>query len=112
MRERMVRGTLGIALLVMTAIPLASATPASAVVVQRVAIRDNAFKPATVTIAKGTRVRWVNRGTRTHSTTSTKGLWNVTLAPGESFGRRFRKAGTFTYLCVFHSGMTGTIVVT
>jgi plastocyanin len=112
MRGRMMRGALRVVLAVTIAAPLTSAVPASAVVVQRVVVRDNVFKPATVTVARGTRIRWVNRGDRSHTTTSNTGLWNVTLDPGEAYARRFRKAGTFRYVCSFHSGMSGTIVVT
>lgn len=112
MRERMMRGMLSVLLAVTITTPLMGAVPASAVVVQRVVMRDNVFKPATVSVGRGTRIRWVNRGDRSHTTTSTTGLWNVTLDPGESYARRFRRAGTFRYVCSFHSGMSGKIVVT
>lgn len=78
----------------------------------RVRIVDNRFRPRNITIEAGTRVKWVNRGSRNHTTTSS-GLWNSgSLAPGESFRRRFNQQGTFNYLCTIHSSMTGTITVT
>jgi plastocyanin len=80
--------------------------------VQRVRMVDgNRFRPATVTVARGTRVRWVNRDNVSHTTTSNSGIWATTLSPGERFARRFRRAGEFNYRCTIHSGMTGTIVV-
>jgi plastocyanin len=73
---------------------------------------ENFFRPRTLRVERGTRVVWRNSGARPHTTTSNSGLWDSeTLQPGESFRRRFRKAGTFRYHCEIHSGMTGKIVV-
>ncbi|HKN80274.1 MAG TPA: plastocyanin/azurin family copper-binding protein [Actinomycetota bacterium] len=86
--------------------------PSGAIQVVRVRIIDFAFRPRGVTIAPGTVVRWMNRGGRTHTTTSNTSLWNHTLAPGETFRRRFRRTGTFAYHCSIHPEMTGTVTVT
>lgn len=78
----------------------------------RVRIIDFAFKPRTLHVAKGTRVKWVNRGSVSHTTTSNRDLWNSgALAPGDSFSRVFRRAGTFRYHCSIHPDMKGRIVV-
>jgi plastocyanin len=69
----------------------------------------NRFRPARITIDRRDRVRWDNVGSLTHTTTSDD--WNGRVAPGDSFTRRFRQAGTFTYRCTIHPEMTGTIVV-
>ncbi|HEY8115829.1 MAG TPA: cupredoxin domain-containing protein [Actinomycetota bacterium] len=82
-----------------------------ATLVARVRVIDFGFRPRTLMIARGTVVRWVNRGARTHTTTSNTGLWNHRLAPGETFRRRFRRMGTFAYHCSIHPQMTGTITV-
>jgi plastocyanin len=82
-------------------------------VVVRVRIVDNAFRPRNLSIARGTVVRWVNRGDRSHTTTSDRSIWDSgTLSPGDTFRRRFRRAGTFRYHCEIHTGMTATITVT
>jgi len=83
------------------------------VVVQRVRMVNFAFRPKSLTISKGTKVRWVVRE-GTHSTTSNTGLWDSgVLSQGEAFGRVFRKAGTFKYHCSVHpSVMRGVITVT
>jgi plastocyanin len=86
--------------------------PSAATQAVRVRIIDFAFRSRNLSIARGTVVRWVNRGARTHTTTSNTSLWNHTLAPGETFGRRFRRMGTFAYHCSIHTQMTGTITVT
>ena len=78
----------------------------------RVRMRDNVFRPRSITIQRGTRVRWVNRGDNPHTTTSNRGLWDSgILSPGDSFSRRFRRTGTFRYHCEVHVGMTGRVVV-
>jgi plastocyanin len=79
---------------------------------ERVRIVDFAFRPRTLQISRGTRVRWVNRGSVAHTTTSDRDLWDSgRLAPGDSFSRVFRRSGTFRYHCSIHSSMTGRIVV-
>jgi plastocyanin len=91
-----------------------STTPSAPTSVKRVKIVDFAFKPATMTIAKGTRVRWTNAGNTTHTSTSIRGVWDSgSLAPGDTFSRVFRRAGTFKYHCTIHPTlMHGKIVVT
>jgi plastocyanin len=79
----------------------------------RVRIVDFRFRPGTIEVARRTRVRWTNQGGVSHTSTSTNGMWDSgTLAPGDSFSRVFRRAGTFTYACSIHVDMTGTVVVT
>lgn len=77
----------------------------------RVRIVDNRFRPASITVARGTRVRWVNRGDNNH--TSTGNGWNSgNISPGDAFTRRFRRRGTFSYHCQIHATMMGTVTVT
>jgi plastocyanin len=86
--------------------------PSAATQAVRVRVIDFAFRPRNLTIARGTVVRWVNRGDVTHTTTSNTGLWNQRLAPGETFRRRFRRMGTFAYHCSIHPQMTARVIVT
>jgi plastocyanin len=94
-------------------VPTADALePRGTIETHRVRMVDgNRFRPARITISRGDRVRWVNRDNVVHTTTSSRDLWDATLAPGERFTRRFRRAGTFNYECTIHFGMTGRIVV-
>jgi len=81
--------------------------------VERVRMIDNAYRPRSISVARGTRIRWINRGSLVHSATSTTGRWDSGLLdPGERFSRVFRRAGTFPYACTIHPAMTGSIVVT
>jgi plastocyanin len=75
------------------------------------------WRPATRTIQRGDRIVWrVPLGDRAHTVTSTnRGRnWskNTFLSPGESTRRRFRRRGTYYFVCTLHRGMNGKIVVT
>ena len=99
-------------LALVTAAPATAAEPQGANPVKRIRIVDNRFRGGTVTIERGTVVKWVNRGNNPHTTTSDSGVWDSgTLLTGDSFRRRFRRVGTFDYMCVIHPSMTGTITV-
>jgi plastocyanin len=77
----------------------------------RVRIVDNRYRPASITIDRGTVVKWVNRGNNTH--TSTSNSWDSgRISPGDSFKKKFRRRGTFSYHCTIHATMMGTITVT
>ena len=88
----------------------ALAAPATGGEITKVKMVDgNRFRPGTVTIARGTVVKWVNRDNHDH--TSTGPGWNRRLDPGDAFRRTFNEAGTFAYRCTIHASMRGTIVV-
>lgn len=87
-----------------------SARAAAAAKVKAIAMKDNFFSPKTLKIPEGSKVKWVNEGENIHTTTG--GGWDETLSPGESYTRKFKKTGTFTYRCEFHPGMEGKIKVT
>lgn len=81
-------------------------------VTKTIAMRDDLFAPKSVTVARGTTIKWVNRGDDAHTTTARSGAWDRTLSSGQSYSRRFKAAGTFRYFCEFHDGMVGKIKVT
>jgi plastocyanin len=71
-----------------------------------------AFSPATLTIAKGTKVTWTNNDSTTHTVTSDNGIWDSgNLAVGNTFSYTFIRTGTFPYHCKIHTSMTAKIVV-
>ncbi|MBA2764288.1 MAG: cupredoxin domain-containing protein [Thermoleophilaceae bacterium] len=76
---------------------------------------DFSFSPATVKIKKNDKVRWTNvQGS--HSVTMSKGgqdLDDILSGSGEVTSAKFKKKGSFSYLCTFHSdeGMKGKVVV-
>jgi plastocyanin len=73
------------------------------------------FSPAAVTIAKGGAITWSNEGgTATHNVTfaATAGApSNVGNFSSGSASRTFNTAGSYSYQCTNHSGMTGTVTV-
>ena len=70
------------------------------------------FTPATILIHAGGTVRWFNDDAMPHTVTATDRAWDSGyLAPGGSFERRFDHPGSYSYVCVYHSWMTGTVVV-
>jgi plastocyanin len=69
------------------------------------------FSPTTTTVTAGGTVTWNNRDTVSHTTTSDNNLWTADLPAGGSYSRQFSTRGTFTYKCLLHAGMTGTINV-
>ncbi len=82
------------------------ALPASAAS-YTVAVRDDFYRPRLLTVSKGDRVVWVNRGQDRHTVTTRR--WNVVLDPGERHSRVIRRG--WRYRCVYHGDMTGRIIV-
>ncbi|CAA9394799.1 MAG: hypothetical protein AVDCRST_MAG64-1373 [uncultured Phycisphaerae bacterium] len=93
---------------------LAAAAPAGAERTKGVSLADVEFKPGTVTIRRGDRVRWTwkdgptphnvrSRGSRRFKGSSTK--------TDGTHSARFRRRGTYRYVCTVHIGMDGKVVV-
>ena len=91
------------------AFPTARADAASATI-------DNfAFNPATLTVAAGTQVTWINRDDIPHTVTSAAQppmFHSVALDTDDSFAFRFDAPGIYRYFCALHPHMQGTVVVT
>ena len=68
------------------------------------------FAPATIDAKVGDTISFANDDQIPHTATSNE-FDSGTLDPGASFEFTVKKAGTITYLCSFHPGMTGTIKV-
>jgi len=82
--------------------------------VQEIVIDNFTFSPATVTIAPGTRVVWINHDDVPHTATSTskpKRFESGTLDTDDKFAHVFTEPGTYNYFCAVHPKMTGQIIV-
>lgn len=89
----------------------AGAAPAGAKIVH-IAIKGFAFRPATITVAPGTKLDFSNSDATAHTATSTSpGFDTGTVAPKASKTVTVTKAGTYSYYCQFHAFMKATIVV-
>ena len=96
----------------------AAVVPVSGVAVaagaKTVTLKDIAFSPARLTVARGTTVTfsWKDDGTR-HNVTSIGRKRFKTIGDRTSGERqvRFGRAGTYQYECTLHPGMSGRITV-
>ena len=90
----------------------AVAVPALAAT-KTVTVGDSFFKAKSVTVGKGTTVRWVWRGKLIHNVTVKSGpvrFHSAAKAAG-SYSKRLARAGTYRIVCTIHPGMTMTLHV-
>lgn len=76
-------------------------------------IVDFAFQPADQTVPVGSTITWTHRGDVAHTVTF-RGLGrdSGTMNQGDTFAVTFDQAGTFSYVCIFHGQMQGSVTVT
>lgn len=87
------------------AVPAATAGPT-------VHIKNFMFVPATLTVAPGTTVTFVNDDDEPHTVTSTvKAFDSEGLDTHQTFKQTFAKGGTYLYFCEVHPYMHGTVIV-
>jgi manganese oxidase len=94
--------------------PTAAADPATAST-SEISMLDDRYQPADITVAAGTTVTWVNKGSRWHSVASIEARFvSGRVEPGESFSYRFDTPGLIKTYCQHHAtaGMNGTVTVT
>ena len=78
-----------------------------------VLIQNFSFKPAHITIKRGTRVTWINKDMTTHTATANNGAFDSgLLRKGKGYSYTFKRAGKkYAYHCVPHPYMMGTVTV-
>jgi len=72
------------------------------------------YSPASITVVIGVNntVTWVNKDQAIHTVTATDNSFSSgNILPGATFTYTFTTPGTFTYSCIYHSWMRGTVVV-
>ena len=75
-------------------------------------IQNMAFSPGTITVYVGTTVKWTNMDGVTHTVTSDDNSFNSGNIPGNgTYSYTFNTAGTYSYHCAIHPGMTGEVKV-
>lgn len=80
--------------------------------VLNVSIEGSTFKKDTMTIGKGTSVKWTNKDTINHQVAGDGGEFlSPTLKPGEAWTYTFNSNGSFNYHCSLHPSMKGNIIV-
>jgi plastocyanin len=90
-----------------------AATNAPKIGAVKLAIKNFAFKPSTITVSVGTKLTFTNDDQTAHTATSTaNGAFDSgTINPGHSATVVLKKPGTYTYYCQFHAFMRGTVIV-
>ena len=99
----------------MSGMSMASSPAASANTVETnsVTISNYSFGPAAIKVKAGTTVTWTNQDGVEHTVTGDNGGPSSALfGRGASYTYTFAKAGTYTYHCMPHPYMKGTVVVT
>ena len=92
------------------AVPVAAAPAAG----KTVTLRNIAFAPKNLTIARGSTVTFAWRdGDTAHNVVSrgTRRFAPIGTRESGSQSRRLTKAGTYRYVCTLHPGMAGRITV-
>ena len=78
----------------------------------QVEIRAHEYSPATITVAPGTVVTWINHDEDVHTVTSTTDAFHsVGMDTDETFSYTFTQPGTYEYFCKLHPLMTARVVV-
>ncbi len=80
-----------------------------------VSIQNFAFSPASLTVKKGTTVKWTNHDDIAHTVIESDnkaGPGSPLLAKDQTYSFTYNEVGTFAYKCSIHPSMTGTITVT
>jgi plastocyanin len=77
-----------------------------------VEIHNMKFSPASLTIAVGTTVTWLNEDDQPHTVTARSGVFrSAALDTKESFSYTFNAPGDFAYSCAIHPFMVGQVTV-
>ena len=103
----------GVAVTAVAVVAGAFAVPAFAAS-KTVQVKDNKFVANSITVSKGTTVKWVWKGQAPHNVTVTKGpaSFKSSTKTSGSFSKKLTKAGTYTLVCTIHApGMKMTIKV-
>jgi plastocyanin len=82
------------------------AVPALAAV-KTVKVGDNYFRPKTLTVKRGTTVRWVWGGKAPHNVTVTRGpvkFHSATKRKG-AYSKRLTRKGTYSIVCTIHQAL-------
>lgn len=75
-------------------------------------MRDFQFSPATVSVAPGDTVRFVNDDQDAHTVTAKDGTFDSKgIDTAQTWTHAFAKRGRYVYFCELHPYMTGVVVV-
>ena len=100
------------ALLAGAALAAASAcSPAAPPQTYKVVLHDLMFGPTPPEAHVGDTIEWDNDDLFQHSATAKDGSFDVDLKPGAHVAMPVKRIGTFDFICRYHPGMKGRLVV-
>ncbi len=81
-----------------------------------VSIKNYMFDPMVIKVKAGTSVTWTNKDSVQHNvvadTASSDAPKGPLIGKGQTYSFKFNKAGTYSFHCMPHSYMHGTVIVT
>lgn len=91
-----------------------AAAPASSAGALSIKMQSIQFAPKDQAVKVGQTVKWQNDDSVTHNVTAQSGasFKSKDFGQGGTYTFKPTKAGTITYVCTIHPGMTGTLKVT
>jgi plastocyanin len=96
--------------LALLALPFAAAN-ASAAGQYTVTLSQMRFGAVPAGLHVGDVITFVNKDTAPHTVTARDHSFNLQVAPGKQASLRLTKVGTFSFYCVIHPAMRGTLKV-
>ena len=78
---------------------------------QTVTIEGMKFQPASVTVKPGDKIVWQNKDVVPHTATAAGKFDSKNMDGGQSWTWTAGAKGRYDYVCTYHPGMNGTVVV-
>jgi len=106
MTKKTIAALAALALCALLAVPAFAATKSATV-------GDTYFKARTLTVSKGTTVKWVWRGKLPHDVKVKSGpaKFHSTVKTSGSYSKRLTRSGTYRIICTIHPSMKQTVTV-
>ncbi|KHK59247.1 hypothetical protein PI86_09945 [Burkholderia sp. A9] len=95
---------------VLAALAIAAADVAASTT-HRITIEGMRFNPASLTVARGDTIVWVNKDLVAHTATAAGVFDSHEIAPDASWTYVANTPGRHAYLCTFHPTMKATLIV-
>ncbi|MEP6952635.1 MAG: plastocyanin/azurin family copper-binding protein [Solirubrobacteraceae bacterium] len=106
MTKKIALALAAIAVLALLAVPALAAT-------KSVTVGDTFFKAKSISVSKGTTVKWVWRGKLPHDVKVKTGpvKFHSTVKTKGSYSKRLTRKGTYRIICTIHPNMKQTVTV-
>jgi plastocyanin len=98
--------------LLLTALAALSGLPLAALAdTHVVTVEGMAFVPASITVRRGDTVVWKNTDLTPHTATAQGRFDSGNIAPQASWTWKAQEPGRLPYVCLYHLGMKGEVIV-